>query len=89
MTTIDEIKEKFENVQKRHKELNEKKIALSSELKTLKEGYEAELNKLLQETGTSTLEEAEAYCNKQQEIIESETEKLDTELGKYLQTYKE
>lgn len=83
---IEDIKSKFETLQSVIQSLKEKKIGYESQLSTLQQQYDEQLSALLQETGTSTLEEAVEVCKKRQEELNALKEDLSTKLDDYLKT---
>lgn len=87
--SIGELKEKFNAVQNIHQELKEEKIRLESEINTLQKDYDEKAKELLEKTGTASVEEASAYCDKMKKELTEEMESLSVELNKYLDTYGE
>ena len=83
---VEDIKSKFETLQSEIQSLKEKKIGYESQLSTLQQQYDEQLSALLQETGTSTLEEAVAVCKQKQEELNTLKETLSTKLDEYLKT---
>lgn len=87
MSNIEEVKEKFESLQKINQSLKEEKIRVESEIETLKNTYNEKLDLLLKETGTNTLEEAVEYCTKEKEKLDKEISELDSKISQYLDSY--
>lgn len=83
---IEEIKSKFETLQSKIQSLKEQKIGYESQLNTLQQQYNEQLQALLDETGASSLDEAIAICKKKQDDLNEQKEKLLSELDKYLAT---
>lgn len=83
---VEDIKAKFERLQTRMQSLKEQKIGYESQLNTLQKQYDEQLQALLQETGTSTLEEAVEVCKKKQSELEAQKESLSKDLDNYLST---
>lgn len=83
--SIDEIKVKFQQLQEATQKLKEEKVGYEAQLSTLQSQYDEQLKTLLEETGTTSLEEAVALCKSKQgelETLKAELqEKLDTYLG--------
>lgn len=83
---VDDIKVKFERLQSKMQSLKEQKIGYESQLSTLQKQYDEQLQALLQETGTSTLEEAVEVCKQKQSELEAQKESLSKDLDGYLST---
>lgn len=81
--SIDEIKVKFQKLQEATQKLKEEKVGYEAQLSTLQSQYDEQLKILLEETGTSSLEEAVSLCKSKQ----GELETLKTELQEKLDTY--
>lgn len=84
MVAVENLKEKFARLQEQNQFLRDKRISLETEIKTLDADYQKKLQELLELTGTSSYEEAVAFCQKKRKEIEEETERLDKELEQYL-----
>ena len=84
--SVDEIKAKFQRLQSETQKLKEEKVGYEAQLNTLKSQYEEQLQNLLKETGTSTLEEAVAICKQKQEELNQLKESLQQTLDSYLST---
>ena len=65
--SLDELKEKFNTLQNVSQGLKEDKIRLESELSTLESRYTELVDKLLESTGTSSVEEASEYYRSRRE----------------------
>ena len=84
--SVDEIKAKFQKLQSETQKLKEEKVGYEAQLNTLNTQYEEQLQALLQETGTTTLEDAVAVCKNKQEDLNKLKEQLSTKLDEYLKT---
>ena len=84
MATAEDIKEKFARLQEQNQHLREERIRLESEVKTLEADYQKKLAELLEVTGTSSYEEAVAFCRTKREELDAEIELLNKELDYYL-----
>lgn len=84
MVAVENLKEKFARLQEQNQFLRDKRISLETEIKTLDADYQKKLQELLELTGTSSYQEAVAFCQKKRKEIEEETERLDKELEQYL-----
>lgn len=84
MVSAENLKEKFARLQEQNQFLRDKRISLETEIKTLDADYQKKLQELLELTGTSSYQEAVAFCRKKRKEIEEETERLDKELEQYL-----
>lgn len=84
MVAAENLKEKFARLQEQNQFLRDKRISLETEIKTLDTDYQKKLQELLELTGTSSYQEALAFCQKKRKEIEEETERLDKELEQYL-----
>ena len=84
MVSAENLKEKFARLQEQNQFLRDKRISLETEIKTLDADYQKKLQELLELTGTSSYQEAVAFCQKKRKEIEEETERLDKELEQYL-----
>ncbi len=84
MVSAENLKEKFARLQEQNQFLRDKRISLETEIKTLDADYQKKLQELLELTGTSSYQEAVAFCQRKRKEIEEETERLDKELEQYL-----
>ena len=84
MVAVENLKEKFARLQEQNQFLRDKRISLETEIKTLDADYQKKLQELLELTGTSSYQEAVAFCQRKRKEIEEETERLDKELEQYL-----
>lgn len=84
--SVDEIKAKFQKLQTETQKLKEEKVGYEAQLNTLNTQYEEQLQALLQETGTTTLEDAVAVCKNKQEELNTLKTSLSQKLDEYLQT---
>jgi predicted nucleic acid-binding Zn-ribbon protein len=84
MGSIDEIKEKFAILQDNVTKLNNSKIGLESEIKTIDADLKELGTKLLEITGKTTVEEAFTYYKEQNKLLEEKKEKMLVELDGYL-----
>ena len=82
--TVDEIKNKFQALQKITQNLKEEKIGYESKLNTIQSQYDEKVSKLLECTNTSTLEEAVKLCKEKKEELEKLKSELDAEISKYI-----
>ena len=81
-----DIKTKFGTLQSNVQKLNNEKIGLESEIKTITADQKELVNKILELTGKDTIEEAYKFYNAQSDELESRKEKLEKELDNYLET---
>ena len=81
--SIEEIKTKFQSLQSEHQRLREEKVRFEAQLATLQNQYDEQVKALLEETKTTSLEEAATYLKKQQAEIEQLKSTLQTELDSY------
>jgi len=84
--SIDEIKKKFQELQTKTQKLKEEKVGYEAQLETLKSQYDEQLQALLSETGSSSLDEAIALCKRKQEELSSLKESLQQTLESYEST---
>jgi len=84
--SVEEIKEKFQRLQSETQKLKEEKVGYEAQLNTLNTQYEEYLQNLLQETGTTTLEDAVAVCKHKQEELNTLKDSLSKKLDEYLKT---
>ena len=89
MTDINEVKERFNSVERIHQDLREKKIRVESEIDTLSKDYNEKLKELLELTGAQTLEEAVKVYQDRRAQLDSEMEQFNSELKAFLDTYGE
>lgn len=82
--SVDEIKNKFESLQKMTQALKEEKIGYESKLSTLQTQYDEKVEELLKSTNTESLEDAVKFCKEKKEELEKLKEELDSELSKYI-----
>lgn len=82
--TVDEIKNKFQSLQKITQTLKEEKIGYESKLSTLQSQYDEKVSKLLEDTHTSSLEEAVKLCKEKKAELDKLKEELDAEISKYI-----
>ena len=82
--TVDEIKNKFQTLQKMTQSLKEEKIRYESELSTLQTQHDEKVKALLEATNTESLEEAVKFCKKKKEELDKLKSELDSELSKYI-----
>lgn len=82
--TVEDVKTKFQTLQKITQGLKEEKIGYESKLSTLQTQYDEKVNKLLEETETSSLEEAVKLCKEKKEELETLKAQLDSEISKYI-----
>lgn len=81
---IEELKQKFVDLQQSHQTLREDKIRLESELKALDADYQEKLKQLLEVTNTSSYEEAVEFCKTKKAELDREMEEMNVELENYL-----
>lgn len=81
-----DIKTKFSTLQSNVQKLNNEKIGLESEIKTITSDQNDLVAKILELTGKDTIEEAYEFYNAQSAELESRKEKLEKELDNYLET---
>jgi chromosome segregation ATPase len=84
MADIKEIKEKFNLLQNNVTKMNNMKIGLESEIKTITSDQKELVDKLLQLTGTSSLKDAFEYYKQKSAELEEKKGKLSSELDDYL-----
>lgn len=86
MSDIKAIKEKFNELQENVTKMNNQKIGLESEIKTIKDDVDALVKKLLEKSGKKTIEEALGHFKEEQEKLETQKDTLSKELDKFLDT---
>jgi predicted nucleic acid-binding Zn-ribbon protein len=84
MAEMKDIKTKFNTLQTNVTKLNNTKIGLESEIKTISSDQVELVEKLLQLTGKTTLEDAFKYYTDKNIELEEKKTKLSTELEDYL-----
>jgi septal ring factor EnvC (AmiA/AmiB activator) len=84
MVDVKEIKSKFNELQENVTKLNNQKIGLESEIKTIESDMSDLVEKLLKLTGKETVEDALDFYNKQTEVLENKKKVVSEELDKYL-----
>jgi predicted nucleic acid-binding Zn-ribbon protein len=84
MADMKDIKEKFSRLQNEVTKLNNQKIGMESEIRTIEEDMNDLGDKILSATGKGSLEDAFEYFKEQNDKLEDRKEKLSLELDKYL-----
>jgi septal ring factor EnvC (AmiA/AmiB activator) len=84
MSDLNEIKAKFSTLEEDVTKLNNKKIGLASEIKTIEEDIEVLTQSILEKTGKATLDEAIQYFNEQKSLLEKKTSEVSKKLDSYL-----
>jgi predicted nucleic acid-binding Zn-ribbon protein len=84
MADMSDIKSKFNTLQDNVTKLNNLKIGLESEIKTITTDQKELVEKLLVLTGKPTLKEAFEYYTTKNTELEEKKEKLSSELEDYL-----
>jgi predicted nucleic acid-binding Zn-ribbon protein len=84
MADMNEIKAKFNKLQTEVTQLNNKKIGMESEIKTIDADMKELSDKLLAKSGMTTLEDALTYFKEQHNLLEEKKEKISKELDDYL-----
>lgn len=84
MAEINEIKQKFNQLQSNVTKLSNLKIGMESEIKTIDEDLNDLGKKLLEATGKSSIEEAFTYYKEQNTLLEEKKTKISSELDTYL-----
>lgn len=84
MSKADEIKEKFDRVQKISQELRDKRTRCQVELESLKKDYNEKVAELLERTGTENVNDAIKYCNEKKAELQKEAEEIEKKLDAYL-----
>lgn len=83
---IEDIKSKFDKLQSELQNQKELKIKYESQLSTLQAQYDEQLQQILKDTGTTSLEDAITFCKGKKEELESIKESVSKELDQYLST---
>lgn len=78
------VKKKFDLLQKRVSDLNNKKISLESEVKTIHEDVEEQLGELLKLTGKTTFEESVEYFHSLREELLNLVSDVERDIDQYL-----
>lgn len=81
---VEELKQKFVDLQQTHQKLREDKIRLESELNALETDYQAKLKNLFEVTNTSSYDEAVEFCKAKKAELDKEMEEMNAELENYL-----
>lgn len=89
MNDINDIKSKFSQLQNNVTQLNNKKIGMESEIKTIDSDLTELVDKILKVTGKGSIEEAVKYYQEQNTLLEQEKEEVSKELDEYLKSDKD
>jgi predicted nuclease with TOPRIM domain len=84
MATTKELKEKFEQLSTNQQNLNNKKIGLESEIKTIEGDYDEAVKKLMVLTGKDTYDEAVAYYEDAKAALETRKDEISTKIDGYI-----
>lgn len=78
-----DIKAQFNTLQSNVTKLNNQKIGLESEIKTISADQKELIQKILELTGKADIDEAFKFYTEQSQTLEERKEKLSIELNKY------
>lgn len=84
MTTIEEVKAKFNSVEKINQSLKDELIRTEEQLKSAKDSYDKAVSKLFELTDKDTIEDARVYISQLREEYENKLNDLNNKLSEYL-----
>lgn len=84
MATLDEVKLKFDSVQKINQSLKDELIRKEEQLKSTQESYDNSVNKLFELTNTNSVEDAKKYVETMKLEVNTLLEDIDNKLSKFL-----
>ena len=84
MATLDEVKLKFDSVQKINQSLKDELIRKEEQLKSTQESYDNSVNKLFELTNTDNVEDAKKYVETMKLEVNTLLEDINSKLSKFL-----
>lgn len=84
MATLDEVKLKFDSVQKINQSLKDELIRKEEQLKSTQESYDNSVKKLFELTNTNYVEDAKKYVETMKLEVNTLLEDIDNKLSKFL-----
>jgi len=84
VATLEEVKLKFDSVQKINQSLKDELIRKEEQLKSTQESYDNSVNKLFELTNTNTVEDAKKYVETMKLEVNTLLEDINSKLSKFL-----
>lgn len=84
MATLEEVKSKFDSVQKINQSLKDELIRKEEQLKSTQESYNNSVNKLFELTNTNSVEDAKKYVKTMELEVNTLLEDVNSKLSKFL-----
>ena len=84
MATLEEVKLKFDSVQKINQSLKDELIRKEEQLKSTQESYNNSVNKLFEMTNTNSVEDAKKYVKTMELEVNTLLEDINSRLSKFL-----
>lgn len=84
MATLEEVKLKFDSVQKINQSLKDELIRKEEQLKSTQESYNNSVNKLFELTNTNSVEDAKKYVKTMELEVNTLLEDVNSKLSKFL-----
>lgn len=84
VATLDEVKLKFDSVQKINQSLKDELIRKEEQLKSTQESYDNSVKKLFELTNTNSVEDAKKYVETMKLEVNTLLEDIDNKLSKFL-----
>lgn len=84
MATLDEVKLKFDSVQKINQSLKDELIRKEEQLKSTQESYDNSVKRLFELTNTNSVEDAKKYVERMKLEVNTLLEDIDNKLSKFL-----
>ncbi len=79
-----ELQAKYQKLQDRKNEYNNKVVSLETEVRTLKEDLRVAVTELMEKTGKGSYEEAMEYFNSLKAEVEQKAKDVESEIDNYL-----
>ena len=84
VATLEEVKLKFDSVQKINQSLKDELIRKEEQLKSTQESYDNSVKKLFELTNTNSVEDAKKYVETMKLEVNTLLEDIDNKLSKFL-----
>lgn len=84
VATLEEVKLKFDSVQKINQSLKDELIRKEEQLKSTQESYNNSVNKLFELTNTDSVEDAKKYVKTMELEVNTLLEDINSKLSKFL-----
>lgn len=84
VATLEEVKLKFDSVQKINQSLKDELIRKEEQLKSTQESYDNSVNKLFELTNTNSVEDAKKYVETMKLEVNTLLEDINSKLSKFL-----